>query len=165
MTPDDTRREYLRAMQAEKRRRRMRLADDVSLLWESEATIRHQMDEMKRMDEPAAEVEAHYGDLRPSPQRLTATLSVEVTDTRDIRPALKRYARLAEALRLRLSDGTEVAPDVLGDHGSDDAATAVTYLAFPLPNGAPLDGARLDVQHPALHSEQPVPDAVTAAPA
>lgn len=157
----------LRDIQAHKAGRRMQLADDISLLWESRATVRHQVQEMVRMegddDEAVAAVFREYAPLVPSDTRWTATMFVEVRDPTRIRSRLRDYAGLENAVRL-LVDERPVAPEVIGDHGTDEATTAVTYLAFPVGVVPPGALVTLVVDHPNCQVRQPVPDAVRQDP-
>lgn len=162
------RRERLAAMAIYKRDRRMQLADDVSLLWEDRSTILHQVQEMVRMEDGEEETEATfrlYQDIVPGPGRLTATLFIEVRDNATIKQALRKYARVEDHLRLAIGP-LRVKPQVIGDHGSNEAATAVTYLAFEVPGEVwgHLGEAVLEVDHPRLTGAFPLPGAVAAAP-
>ncbi|MGB1697037.1 MAG: DUF3501 family protein [Thermoplasmatota archaeon] len=148
----ETRRAELRAMQAHKATRRLQLADDVSLLWESPRTVAHQVKEMLAMEEdPESQVAiiTGYKELQPSKDRWTATVSVEVRDAAQIKHRLAAYAGLEHAFSL--TDGVkQVRARVIGDHGTAAATTAVTYLAFDVPPRFDAQNARLEVNHPRL---------------
>ncbi|MGB0651715.1 MAG: DUF3501 family protein [Thermoplasmatota archaeon] len=166
MTVDAARRQHYRLIQEHKAPRRMALADDVSLLWESETTIDHQVAEMLWMEEDPesrAAIKAGYAELTPRPDRPTCTVSVEVTDPAHIKTRLGFYAGLEQAFSLECG-GTRVPAQVIGDHGTDEATTAVIYLAFPLPPAADLAGATLIVDHPRLQGRFPLPAAVASSP-
>lgn len=163
------RRERLVAMGRYKTERRMALADDVSLLFEDRKTIQHQIQEMIRLegDDPDAvkSVFQHYEDLMPNGRDLVATLFVEVKEAGEIKPRLRHYARLADALRLKIGDLT-VRPKLLGEAGDDDAATAVTYMRFPVPDDAEgrLDQAEITVDHANLKGSFPLPSSARSIP-
>lgn len=151
----EARRAELRAMQAHKAKRRLQLADDVSLLWESPQTVAHQVKEMLAMeDDPESQVAiiTGYKELQPSKDRWTATVSVEVRDSARIKPRLAAYAGLENAFML--TDGVkQVRARIIGDHGTADATTAVTYLAFDIPPRFEAQNAQLEVTHPLLQGE------------
>lgn len=163
------RRERLVAMGRYKTTRRMALADDVSLLFEDRKTIQHQIQEMIRLegdDRDAVEsVFRHYDDLMPNGEDLVATLFVEVKEAGEIKPRLRHYARLADALRLKIGDLT-IRPKLLGEAGDDHAATAVTYMRFPVPEGAreSLAEAEVTVDHPNLKGRFPLPKSARSIP-
>lgn len=145
-------------MQAHKAPRRMQLADDVSLLWESETTIDHQVRQMLAMeDDPESQrdIRAGYAELRPTPTRMTATVSVEVREASKIKSRLGYYAGLEHAFGIE-AGGERVPARILGDHGTPEATTAVTYLAFDLPEAQRKD-AWLVVDHPRLQVRAPLP--------
>lgn len=163
------RRGRLVAMVRYKNTRRLALADDVSLLFEDRKTIQHQIQEMIRLegdDEDAVRgVFRHYDDLMPNGKDLIGTLFVEVKESSEIKPRLRLYARLPEALQVRIGDVT-VRPKLLGESGDDDAATAVTFLRFPIPDGARdrLEKAEIVVDHPHLEGAFPLPEGVRSVP-
>ncbi len=163
------RRESLRAIQRHKEGRRLALAHDVSLLFESRETVRHQIQEMARMEgDDAASLRSiyeEYDELWPSEDRLTATLFVEVQEHGEIKARLRRYALLERSITLVVGPH-RVKGEVMGDHGTEEATTAVTYLAFPLPKGARalLDRAVVEVQHRHLRTRIPLPAAVRIDP-
>lgn len=153
--------------------RRMDLADDVSLLWEDRRTLKHQIQEMARLeiheDEPAddalAAVFHHYEDLQPDPRDLVATMFIEVRDPSTIKPRLGYYAGIEQAITLELGEH-KVVPTPVGEAGDENAATAVTYMRFRLPEAMwdRLDEAELVVDHPRLEHRAKLPDAVAADP-
>lgn len=164
---EPVRMDALRAIADHKRGRRMQLADDVQLLWESHRTVAHQVQEMIRLEEGDEEavqsILTGYEELNPGPGRLTATVFVEVKDQADIKPRLRQYQGLEHAFSLRTDVG-DFPARVIGDHGTDEATTAVTYLAFDVLDGIELTAARLAVDHPNLRLDADLPADVVAAP-
>lgn len=157
----------LRAIAQHKQGRRMQLADDVQLLWESHRTVAHQVQEMVRMeegdDEAVQSILDGYEELDPRPGRLTATVFVEVKDPADIKPRLRHYAGLEHAFTLHTATGAYPAR-IIGDHGTDEATTAVTYLAFDVPEGLDLVDAELEVSHRHLNVVETLPAGVVTQP-
>ncbi|MBW3582428.1 MAG: DUF3501 family protein [Euryarchaeota archaeon] len=160
------RKEALVAMNRHKNARRIALADDISLLFEDRRTLKHQVQEMVRMESDTVdEVLKHYTDLQPDPRDLVATLFVEVQRSEEIRPRLSHYAGIERSIRLRIGDLTVKATPV-GDFGDDQAATAVTYMRFRLPDEAwdRLPTTEVVLDHPNAKATVPLPDAVVADP-
>lgn len=167
MRPTPQRRAAFSHMSEHKAPRRMQLADDVSLLWESRQTIEHQIEQMMEMEdeeESQAAIRTSYAEMMPDADALSATLFIEVRDSAQIKARLRHYAGLEDAIVLKLP-GQEVRPQIVGDHASPEAAMAVTYLRFPLPSGADLAAARLVVDHQHLQVDEPLPQAVVDLPA
>lgn len=143
---------------AHKKRRRVLLGPEMSLVFEDHATVRHQVQEMlraERITDPAAvqaEVDT-YNDLIAPDGALLATLMIEVEDpaVRDMRRA--DLDGIDDALALELGDLR--VPAVFDPTGRGQGRTAVVrYVSFALP----ADGrARLlDLAQPArLASSHP----------
>lgn len=157
----------LQDMADHKRARRMAIAEDISLLWESQKSIQHQVQEMARMesDDPEAleEILSGYEDIFPRPGRLSATLYVEVVEQSRIKTRLGYYAGLEHSVRLA-SGGVEIPGTIIGDHGTEEATTAVTYLVFEVPEDLDLSQAEVVVDHPRVQVRMPLPDAVREHP-
>jgi hypothetical protein len=145
LTPDDlpplevfeAEREAMRAaVIAHKAARRVALGDRVTVLFEDRETIRWQVLEMCRVegirDEAGMAQElAIYNELVPGPGELSATLFIEITDAKRIRPELDRLIGLHERVALEIGDERVPArfdPRQL----EEDRISAVHYLRFAL---------------------------------
>lgn len=136
---------------AHKKRRRVLLGPEMSLVFEDHHTVKHQVHEMLRaekINDPLAvqaEVDT-YNDLIAPDGSLLATLMIEVEDpaVRDMRRS--DLAGIDDALFIELGDAR--APGVFDPLGRGDGRTAVVrYVSFALP----ADGASrlLNLSQPA----------------
>lgn len=161
LTPEDlldlatyeSRRDALRAeVIAHKRRRRVLLGPEMSLVFEDRATVRHQVHEMLRAERIVspeavrAELEA-YNDLLPPPGALRATLMIEVENPTVRESRRRELLGLDEALALELG-GVRVQASFDEAGRYPDRVAVVRYVTFQLPG----DGrARLlDLAAPAV---------------
>ena len=163
-----------------KGQRRVSLGPLVSLLFENRKTVLWQIQEMCRVEhirDPrkiAEEVEV-YNALIPPDGSLSATLLIEITEQKEIKPALDRLLGIDEAGVLTLHIG---APGAVGDvgkgkgfevpgdfepgHSKEDKLSAVHYVHFHLDPAArrafldPNVPARLVIAHPNYAAESPI---------
>jgi hypothetical protein len=125
-----------------KARRRLAVGDRVTLVFEDHETLRFQIQEMcwiERISDPRkiqAEIDV-YNELVPGENELSATLFIEITDTREIRPELDRLIGIDEHVSLVLGD-TALPARFDAKQLEEDRISAVQYIRFPL--GA--EGAR-----------------------
>lgn len=121
----------------EKRHRRVRLGPQVSLVFENTTTMLFQVEEMVRaehIEEPAkieAELEV-FNPLLPEEGELTATLFVEVVETRELHSVLGRLVGIDEHVTLEV-DGIAVKAEFEQGRSESDRISAVQYLRFRLP--------------------------------
>jgi hypothetical protein len=153
------------AVIALKRRRRVTLGPELSLLFENLATVRFQIQEMLRAERVAeagavrAEIAA-YNRLLPGPGEIAATLFIEIADVAllapsQVRLAVERYRGLdRDALWLRI--GATRLPARFEDVATpEERVVAVRYLRFTVPEAARRDltdadrELALEVDHPA----------------
>lgn len=167
-------REALRARIIElKRRRRVCVGENLTLLFENRDTVLFQIQEMVRTErivEPAAvqaEVDT-YNALVPDPGELSATLFIEIPDIarmgqEELREAVNRFRGLEECVGLRLGP-RDVAARFEAGRSNEEKMSAVHFLRFPvgpdgraaLAAGAPL---RLRVEHPRYRAEAELTEA------
>lgn len=121
-----------------KQRRRVRLGENVALVFENRETMRFQIQEMCRVegikdqDGIQAEVDV-YNSLIPGPNELSASLFIEVTDSQQIKPALDSFLCLDSGGCVRLEfAATAVAATFEEGHSEADRISAVHYVRFHL---------------------------------
>ncbi len=144
-----------------KNRRRAEVGPWVSLVFENRATALYQIQEMVRVEhlsEPEAiqhEIET-YSELMPGPGELSATLFIEISDSRQRHAALARLGGIEKRVFLRL--GSERVPafdkrPIDPRFERPGQATAVYYLGFRLTSAQRAGFERcdvwLDIDHPA----------------
>jgi hypothetical protein len=152
-----------------KRRRRVRVGEKISLLFEDQATVWYQTQEMLWVEhitdlDAIRDELAVYGALLPSASELSATLLIEITEAARIREELQRLRGIDCHVCLDIG-GTRVPAVFEPGRERDDKLSAVQYVRFPLSraarerllSGGPL---RIVVDHPAYACEAPVPEAV-----
>jgi hypothetical protein len=152
-------REAMRAaVIAHKAPRRVALGDRVTLLFEDRETIRWQVLEMCRVEgirdaAGMAQELVVYNELVPGPGELSATLFIEITEAKRIRPELDRLIGLHERVALEIGDERVRArfdPRQL----EEDRISAVHYLRFALSPaqiarfGAEQTRVALRIDHP-----------------
>lgn len=144
-----------------KDRRRIRVGDHMTFLFENRETVRYQIQEMMRIErivEPEAiqhEVDT-YNDLIPGHNELSASLLIEYES-----PA-ERNVRLRELLGLEHHVWLEVAGRRVKARFdtrqiSSDRLSSVQYIKFALDDEQVArfrEGARLIVDHPRYQAEQ-----------
>ena len=152
-----------------KQRRRVRVGDRMSLLFEDPATVWFQSQEMlwiegiTDLDAIREELRA-YGALLPGPGELSATLLLEFVEPQRVREELLRLRGLHRHVALAVADAR--APGVFEEgRESDMKLSAVQYVRFPLSpalrdrccGGSPL---AIVVNHPVYQHVVPIPEAV-----
>ena len=121
---------------AEKRARRLQVADDVSLVFENHDTVLFQIQEMLRTERITKEASIQheldtYNELIPAPDELSATMFVEIPDR------VLRDGRLSELVGLEQQIGMDVGGSAVRARNETrgvlpDRTTAVHYIKFPL---------------------------------
>jgi hypothetical protein len=172
----ELRTEYRERVIAHKRRRRVPLGENATLLFEDRETLRFQVQEMlwvERIAEPdKVQLELDvYNELMPGASELSATLFLEIPEAAEIRPTLERLLGIDRHLALVLGekrDEREVRARFDERQLEEARISAVQYVRFPL--GAaerarfvdPAVRARLRSDHPRYAREQDVPAEVRA---
>jgi hypothetical protein len=163
--------DYRRSVIAHKRSRRMPVGDRVTLVFEDRETLRFQVQEMlfvERIRDPARvqdELDI-YNELMPRERELSATLFIEITELREIRPELDRLIGLDEHVSLVIGAGARadrVAADFDRKQLEEDRLSAVQYIRFRLaPAQAerfadPAVPAAIQIGHPAYDRSAEIP--------
>jgi hypothetical protein len=154
-------REQLRARVIDlKSRRRLSLGHIVTITFENRDTMRHQIQEMARVeklvtDEAIQEELDIYNPMIPEPGQLCATVFIELTSDEQLRLWLPKLVGIERSFVFRLPDGQEVRSITEEQHESqltrDDVTAAVHYVRFeftPAQVEAFRDGVQLAIDHP-----------------
>ena len=172
----ELRADYRRAVIAHKKSRRMAVGDCVTLLFEDRETLRFQVQEMlfvERIHDPARvqdELDV-YNELMPGERELSATLFIEITELREIRPELDRLIGLDEHVSLVIGTGggaVRIAAAFDPKQLEEDRLSAVQYIRFRLdPAQAQRFAeastrAAIHIDHPAYTRQAEIPPEVRA---
>ena len=149
------------AVMALKDRRRIRVGENLTFLFENRETVRYQIQEMMRIERivKTADIRhelATYNELIPGPNELSASLLIEFETPEE------RQVRLAELLGLEDHIWLEVGGQrskALFDARqiATDRVSSVQYIKFALsPQQVQRwkDGARIVVDHPKYRAER-----------
>lgn len=123
-----------------KRNRRVGLGPNVTLVFENRATLIFQVCEMLRAEhivEPARiqdELDV-YNSILPEPGQLSATLFVEITDEKDIRPTLSRMVGIDAHVAL-VAGGERVPAEFEAGRSEAERISSVQYVRFRLSSAA-----------------------------
>ncbi|MFT5394681.1 MAG: hypothetical protein ACI8PT_004892 [Gammaproteobacteria bacterium] len=143
-----------------KRRRKVPLGANITLLFEDRLTVQYQIQEMLRVERifersGIEEELAAYNPLIPDGSNLKATMMVEFEDSTERRAALMRLRGVEDCIWLEVSNGARVLAlaDEDLDRSNDEKTSAVHFLRFELPQAAlamARDGGamRFGVDHP-----------------
>jgi hypothetical protein len=154
---EKVREDFLRRIIELKRKRRISVGDQVSLVFENRDTVIFQIHEMLRaeritnLDKIREEI-AVYNELIPEPSELSATLFLEIEDQTHLREDLLKFLGIDEAVFFKVG-GHVVAGRFEEGHSKEDKISAVQYVRFlfdpdarqALVNGEP---AELVIDHP-----------------
>ena len=122
-----------------KRRRRIHVGLFVTFLFENRDTIRFQIQEMARVEKLTTDDDIQveldtYNPMIPDAGQVCATMFIELTTDEQMREWLTKLAGVENAVRLVLSDGTEI-PAIIDEQHSegltrDHVTAAVHYLRW-----------------------------------
>jgi hypothetical protein len=154
-------RETLRARIIElKARRRLSLGTIITIMFENRETMRHQIQEMARVEKLTTDAEIQdelnaYNPLIPEVGQLCATVFLELTSDDQLREWLPKLVGIERSFVLRLVDGTEVRAITDEQHESqltrEHITAAVHYVRWeldPAQVSAFTDGVQLAIDHP-----------------
>ena len=157
---------------AHKRTRRVAVGDRLSFLFEDQATIWYQTQEMLWIEhitdlDAIREELAVYNALLPGPGELSATLLIEIEDQSRLKEELNRLLGIDEHVTLEVDGVLGVAATFEAGRQTAEKISAVQYVRFPLAAearrritaGAPL---ALAVAHPNYRVRAVLPEAVRA---
>lgn len=122
-----------------KRRRRVHVGLFVTFLFENRDTIRFQIQEMARVEKLTTDDDIQveldtYNPMIPDAGQVCATMFIELTTDEQMREWLTKLAGVENAVRLVLSDGTEIAAIIDEQHSEgltrDHVTAAVHYLRW-----------------------------------
>jgi hypothetical protein len=149
----------------EKERRRAKLGDRMSVVFENHDTVLLQIQEMLRTERitTAASVDheiATYNELVPGEDELSMTLFIEARDREEREALLTGLAGMERCLRLVVDGEAVAARAEARDGGRDDRTTAVQYYKIPLTPALArklrercADKVSLVVDHPGYRAE------------
>jgi hypothetical protein len=156
-----------------KERRRIALGTLVTVMFENGTTVRHQIQEMARVeklvtDEAIQEELDIYNPMVPEPGQLCATMFIELTSDAQMREWLTKLVGVERSLVFRLPDGSTVRSITEAQHEAQltrtDVTAAVHYVRFEFTpeQVAAFDGeVLLTVDHPEyLEAVELLPSAV-----
>ncbi len=129
---------------AHKRARRVAVGDRLSFLFEDQATIWYQTQEMLWIEhitdlDAIREELAVYNALLPGPGALSATLLIEIEDQSRLREEINRLIGIDEHVTLEVGGELGVAAAFEAGRQTAEKLSAVQYVRFPL--RAPLPEA------------------------
>jgi hypothetical protein len=160
----ETERETLRpAMIALKDRRRIRVGDHLTFLFENRDTVRYQIQEMMRIERivKPADIEHEvdtYNELIPRKGELSASLLIEYETPRERDVELRRLLGLDR--HIWLEAGGERTPALFdGRQIGDTRVSSVQYLKFRLTPTQMRhwnDGAKIVIDHEHYRRERPL---------
>jgi hypothetical protein len=163
------REEFRSRIIALKQRRRMSVGPLITLIFENRDTLRFQIQEMIRVErifDPAKvqdELDV-YNALLPSPEELSATLLIEITDEAKIKEWLDRFMGLDHGEKVAIVAGGERAFGLFeGGHSHETKISAVHFVRFrptPAMKAAFADlrqPVMIAVNHRGYQAEVPVP--------
>jgi hypothetical protein len=145
-----------------KDRRRVRVGNHLTFLFENRDTVRYQIQEMMRIErivEPADirhELDT-YDELIPGPQELSASLLIEYDSEGERKVRLRELLGLEDHIWLAVGDTPPVKARFDTRQISADRISAVQYIKFRLTLEQIArwrQGARLLVDHPTYRAEQ-----------
>lgn len=149
--------EFRRRIIELKKKRRVAIGQQVSLVFENRDTVIFQIQEMLRaeritdLDKIREEI-ATYNDLIPEPGELSATLFLEIEDQDHLREQLLKFLGIEEFLFLKI-DGRSIRARFEEGRSKEDKISAVQYVKFPMDEEAIAVFARgkkaeLTINHP-----------------
>ena len=140
---------------AHRKLRSVHLGEHITLQFESEMTIRYQIQEMLRVekvltDEGVLEELKAYNPLIPEQGQLSATLFIELTTDAQVREWLPKLVGIERAIAIKLSNGEVVNAIVEESHAEqltrENVTAAVHYIRFEFSPQQIEEFAKGDVQ-------------------
>lgn len=154
-----------------KKKRRVAVGQQVSLVFENRDTVIFQIQEMLRaeriadLDKIREEVET-YNELIPEPGELSATLFLEIEDQENLRQKLLKFLGIDEAVFLKVG-GRSIHARFEKGRSKEDKISAVQFVKFPMDGEAVSsflrgERAELAIDHPNYHVTVPIEPATRA---
>jgi hypothetical protein len=149
----------------EKERRRLRVGEHLTFLFENALSVWYQVEEMLRVERITAqdaiehELET-YNDLIPREDELSATMLIEYEDAAERDAALKTLVGFERHVHLIAGD-RKISPIFAQAQIATDAVSAVQFVRFPLPRGlgeklvelATAGKLAIEVDHPSMSAK------------
>lgn len=163
------RNEYLQKMIQYKKSRRMKLGNDISILFENRQTVLFQIQELTHNEDLSNPKELDeyidiYSGMLPGDDELSATLFIEIDNQARLTQTLIDLKGIEHHLFLQVGD--EKLPAVFEEeHDDRDFTTSVHYLKFPLTSTAKSyltngsyehENVRVILTHPKLSIDAPL---------
>jgi hypothetical protein len=128
---------------AEKARRRVHVGDSLTLLFENEATVRYQVQEMVRIERIVKDADIRheldtYNELLGGPGELGATLLIEIDDPVERAAKLAAWMELPWRLYAELEDGEKVYARFDERQIGEGRLSSVHYVKFPVRGRTPV---------------------------
>ena len=144
-----------------KRRRRVSVGNQVTLVFENRDTVIFQIQEMMRaerisdLDKIREEIDV-YNELIPASGELSATLFLEIEDQTHLREDLLKFLGIDESVYLKVGNHSIHARFEEG-HSKEDKISAVQYVKFPFSEAivqAFVKGEKTElvIDHPNYHA-------------
>lgn len=150
-----------------KERRRIRLGDHITFLFENRDTVRYQIQEMMRIERIVRECDiAHevetYNELIPAPGELSASMLIEYETAVERNVKLRELLGLEHHLWIEVS-GAGRTPAIFDERQiATDRISSVQYVKFKLTPAQTANwhkGAKLLSDHPGYSAERPLSEA------
>ena len=137
---------------AAKAARRITVAEVLTFLFESHATVLYQVQEMMRAEKIVREADIQheldtYNELLGGPGELGCSLLIAIDDPEERQRRLSEWLALPRHLYVELADGRRVRATWDPRQVGDDRLSSVQYLKFPVGRGTPV---AVGVDHPGL---------------
>lgn len=161
---EKVREEFRREIIELKKKRRVAIGAQVTLVFENRETIIFQIQEMLRaeritdLDKIREEIKVYNG-LIPDGGELSATLLLEIEDQANLREELLKFLGIDEALFLQVGDRSPVHARFEEGRSREDKISAVQYVRFTLdPDhieamAGKKERTRLVIDHPHYKAE------------
>lgn len=155
--------EYLQKMIQYKKSRRLKLGDDISLLFENRQTVLFQIQELAHNEDLSDPKELDeyidiYSGMLPGDDELSATLFIEIDNQERLTQKLTELKGIEQHLFLQVGD-EKLQAVFEEEHDDRDFTTSVHYLKFPLTGTAKAyltngsyehENVRVILDHPKL---------------
>lgn len=160
---------YRERIIALKKRRRIALGDLITLIFENRETVLFQIQEMIRVerifdfDKIQEEINV-YNSLLPGTNELSATLFIEITDSKRIQELLDSFRELDRAGTVAIQIGDEkIEANFEAGHSKEDKISAVHFVRFRISEafrhqlGNTQIPCQLVISHPHYQTKVEVP--------
>lgn len=156
-----------------KKRRRVNVGNEISLVFENRETVLFQIQEMIRAERIVADEKIQeeidvYNELLPEPGQLSATLLIEIEDQDHLKEEIDRFFGIDEDERVyfQIGRGHAVLGGFESGHSKEDKISAVHFVRFTF-TPAEIEAFRheevaLVVNHPNYRARATLPPEIKA---